>query len=50
MNKTVNTFLLGENKFISEMHLKQPGFTFTPCGPLFTKDKQRIQKIKEIGD
>ena len=32
-----------------EMHLKQPGFTYSACGP-FTKNKERIQKFKEIGD
>ena len=32
-----------------EMHLKQPGFTYSPCGP-FTKNKERIQKFKETGD
>ena len=31
------------------MHLKQPGFTYSACGP-FTKTKERIQKFKEIGD
>ena len=32
-----------------EMHLKQPQFTYSACGP-FTKHKQRIQKFKETGD
>ena len=32
-----------------EMHLKKPGFTYSPCGP-FTKNKERIQKFKEIVD
>ena len=31
------------------MHLKQPGFTYSACGP-FTKNKKRIQKFKETGD
>ena len=34
---------------MSEMHLKQPGFTYSACGP-FTKNKERIQKFKETGD
>ena len=34
---------------MSEMHLKQPGFTVSACGP-FTKNKERIQKFKETGD
>ena len=32
-----------------EMHLKQPGFTYSTCGP-FTKNKEWIQKFKETGD
>ena len=28
-----------------EMHSKQPAFTYSASGP-FTKNKQRIQKIK----
>ena len=31
------------------MHLRQPGFTYSTCGP-FTKNKERIQKFKEAGD
>ena len=32
-----------------EMLLKQPGFTYSTCGP-FTKIKERILKFKETGD
>ena len=32
-----------------EMHLRQPGFTYSACGPS-TKSKERIQKFKETGD
>ena len=32
-----------------EMHLKQPGFNYSPCGP-FTKNKERIQKFNETED
>ena len=32
-----------------EIHLTQPQFTYSACGP-FTKHKQRIQKFKETGD
>ena len=49
MNETVNKFLLAGDKFMSEMHLKQPDFTYSVCGP-FTKNKQRIQKYMETGD
>ena len=43
MNKIVNKFLLVGDKFMPEMHLKQPGFTYSACGP-FTKNKERIKK------
>ena len=32
-----------------EIHLKQPGFTYSACGT-FTKNKKRIQKFKETGN
>ena len=48
MNEIFNKFLLAGDKFMPEMHLKQPGFT-SACGP-FTKNKERIQKFKETGD
>ena len=46
MNEIVNTFLLAGDIFMPEMHLKQPGFTFSVCGP-FTKNKERIKKCKQ---
>ena len=49
MNEIVNTFLLAGDKFMPEMHLKQPRFTYSACGR-FTKNKERIQKFKETGD
>ena len=49
MNNITNTFLLAGDKFMPEMHLQQPQFTYSTCGP-FTKHKQRIQKFKETGD
>ena len=49
MNEIVNKFLLAGNKFMPEMHLKQPEFTYSACGP-FTKNKERIQKFKKTGD
>ena len=48
-NEKVNKFLLLGDKFMPEMYLKQPRFTYSACGP-FTKNKERIQKFKEIGD
>ena len=41
MNATVNNLLLAGDTFIQETH--------RDCGP-FTKDKERIKKIKETGD
>ena len=49
MNQIVNNFLLAGDKFMSQMHLKQPGFTYNACGP-FTKNKQRIRKFMQTGD
>ena len=49
MNAVVNMFLLTGDKFMPEMHLKQPGFTYSACRP-FTNKKERIQKFKETGD
>ena len=49
MNEIVNTFLLAGDKSMPEMHLKQPGFSYSACGP-FTKNKERIKKFKETGD
>ena len=39
MNEIVNKFLLAGDKFMPEMHLKQPGFTYSACGP-FAKNKE----------
>ena len=49
MNNIINKFLLAGDTFMLEMHLRQPQFTYSACGP-FTKHKQRIRKFKETGD
>ena len=49
MNDIINKFLLAGDKFMSEMHLRQPQFTYSTCGP-FTKHKRRIQKFMQTGD
>ena len=41
MNEIVNKLLLVGDKFMPEMHLKQPGFTYSASGP-FTKKKEII--------
>ena len=49
MNEIINKFLLVGDKFMPEMHLRQPGFTYTVCGP-FTKNKERIEKFMQSGN
>ena len=48
MNEIVNKFLLAIGKLMPEMRLRQPGFTYSACGP-FTKNKEK-KKFKETGD
>ena len=49
MNKVINKFLLAGDKFMPEMHLRQPQFDYSACGP-FTRHKERIKKFERIGD
>ena len=49
MNDIINKLLLAGDKFMPEMHLRQPEFTYSACGP-FIKNKERIRKFKETGD
>ena len=49
MNRIVKRFLLAGDKFMPEMHSKQPRFTYSACG-LFTKNKERIKSVKETKD
>ena len=46
MNEIVNTFLLAGDKFMPEMHLKQPGFTYSACRT-FTKEKKEYKNLKK---
>ena len=46
MNEIVSKFLLAGDKFMPEIYLRQPGLTYSACGP-FTKSKERIQKLKK---
>ena len=46
MNDIINKFLLAGDKFVPEIHLRHPQFTYSACGP-FTKNKERIPKFKE---
>ena len=49
MNEIVNKVLLAGEKFMPEMHLKQPGFTYNAFG-LFTKNKERIETFMQTGN
>ena len=49
MNRVINKFLLAGDKFMPEMHLRQPQFVYSACGP-FTRHKERIKKFKQTGD
>ena len=46
MNEILTNFLLVEDKFMPEMHLRQPGFTYSTCGPC-TKNKERTQMFMQ---
>ena len=49
MNEMVNKLLLAGDKLMHEMHVRQPGLTHSACRQ-FTKNKERIQKLKQTGD
>ena len=49
MNNIINKFLLAGDKFMPEMHLRQPQFVYSACGP-FTRHRERIKKFKQTGD
>ena len=49
MNNIINKFLLAGDKFMPEMHLRQPQFVYSACGP-FTRHKERIKEFKRTGD
>ena len=49
MNEVVNKFLLVRDRFMTEMHLKQLGFTYSACTP-FNKNNERIQKFIQTGN
>ena len=48
MNNVIK-FLLAGDKFMPEMHLRQPQFVYSSCGP-FTRHKERIKKFKQTDD
>ena len=50
MNEVINKFLLVGDKFMPEMHLRQPGFTYSACGPFTKKKKKGIEKFMKSGN
>ena len=46
MNEIVSGFLLVGDKFMTEMHLKQPGFTYSVCGS-FIINKERTKTFDD---
>ena len=49
MNEIVNRFLLAGDKFMPEMHLKQPGPIYSACDP-FAKNKGKVEKFMQTGN
>ena len=51
MNEIINKYFLAGDKLMPELHLIEPGFTYSACGP-FTKSKKehKISKKQEIHD
>ena len=49
MNNIINNFLLAGDKLMPEMHLRQPRFVYSACGP-FTRHQERIKEFKRTGD
>ena len=49
MNNITNKFLLAGDTLMPEMHLRQPQFVYSACGP-FTRYKERIKEFKHPGD
>ena len=47
MNNLIDKFLLAGDKIMPEMHLRQPQFVYSACGP-FTRHKERIKEFKRI--
>ena len=49
MNNVINKFLLAGDRFMPEVHLRQPQFVYSACGP-FTRHKERIKEFKRTDD
>ena len=49
MNNVINKFLLAGDKFMPQMHLRQPRFVYSACGP-FSRHKEGIKEFKRTGN
>ena len=47
MNNLINKFLLLGDKFMPEIHLRQPQFTYCACGP-FTRHEKEFKSLKKL--
>ena len=48
INEILNKFLLAGDKFMPQMHLKQPGFMYSACGPFhLLKTKKEFKNLKK---
>ena len=47
MNNIINKFLLAGDKFMPQLHLRQPRFVYSACGP-FTRHKERTKNLNKL--
>ena len=43
MNEIANKFSLAGHKFMPKIHLRQPGFTYSTCGPFARKQRKNTK-------
>ena len=46
MNEIINKFLLAGDKFMPEMYIRQPGFTYSACGSFTKKQRKNITILR----
>ena len=46
MNNTINRLLLAGDKFMPEIHLRQPQFTYSACGPFTKHEFKSLEKLE----
>ena len=47
MNEIINKYFLAEEKFMPEIHLRKPGFTYIAYGPFTKKKKNKYKNLKK---